>query len=679
MNNLCFRLAISGIRKNKSTFLPFAITCTTMTMMYYMLQAMEDNIQAGSFRGAAYVKVFLSFGLWVAAIMSVIILLYTNGFLMKHRAKEFGIYNVLGLEKKHIRRVLLWEILSIGVISTVVGLGIGMLLGRLLFLLLLYILRAPIGVPYRVDLPGAGVTALFFFGIYLVLVLMNSIRIAFFKPVDMLRENRAGEREPKLKLVTTILGLVCLAAGYVTAQIVESAMTAVSLFFVAVILVIVGTYLLFMSGSIALLKLLKKNKHYYYHKTHFITVSGMMYRMKQNAMGLATICILSTMVLVTMSTTVALYLGIGDQVRTVSPYDVMLFAAIEDSAQIDGLDSLRRNSDELLEDYQVVKREEYQYCSFNVTGEVTENGILNWDRQSRAVTDIYGYCMEDARALSAGDTVLAEAANPAAGEVYLCCINDDVTDVLTTYLQNHGYRVTAFRHLPRNLGEQYVRAYQVEPVVVLASDVDALLELAKALPRTMNSGDYMYPTVYFNDVFNLEGTRADMVAYSYGVTDAVSGWMDPSMGYGYSCYYLNYEDMYATDGTLLYIGCFLGVLFLLATVLIIYYKQISEGYDDRKRFLIMENVGMSRQEVKKVIRNQIVTVFVLPILVACMHIVFAFHMIELILHALQLTNVGLFIGCTIGTVVVFVIIDVIVYLLTARAYYRIVNTVDAKA
>lgn len=675
MNKLYLRMAVSGIRKNKNTFVPFAITCAAMTMMFYLILAMRDNITVGAFYGATSTKQFLKFGQVIVAVMACIILMYTNGFLMKHRAKEFGIYNILGLEKKHLRLIVCWEILGVGVIGTLVGLFFGMLVGRLLFLLLLYILHVPVGIPYHIDWQGAGITAMFFGAIYLFLVLINSVRIALLKPVDMLRENKAGEREPKLKLVTTILGLACLVAGYVMAQQVQSAIKAVVEFFLAVILVIIGTYLLFVSGSIALLKLLKKNKRFYYHKRHFITVSGMMYRMKQNALGLATICILSTMVLVTVSTTVAMYAGIEDQVRNSCPYDLMLETTVWEEGDTDRMQAVKTETDRLLNEYQVKKSTEYVYSSFNVTGIVTEDEIGNWYVEDSHIADIYGYTFDEACKVANKDSVLAKLSVPEQNVVYLLCEDETVSKLVAGYLEKRQYQVETLKHSADGLGQQFVRVYNMEPVVLLTKDMDALMELAATMPRITNSGDPMPNTVECNYVFNLSGSRENKLAFSKAVIDGLDTWLGGSaVGYGYNAYYTNYEELFALDGTMLYIGCFLGLLFLLTTVLIIYYKQISEGYDDRNRFLIMENVGMSRKEVRKVIRSQILTVFALPILVAILHIVFAFHMIKLILQVLELTNVSLFIGCTVSTACAFVVIYVAVYMLTAKAYYRIVNT-----
>lgn len=705
MNNLYMKLAFHNIRKNKNTFMPFCITCTTMTAMFYMLNSIASNIVDGSFYGATTIRAMLGLGQVVCAIIAVVVIFYTNSFLMKRRTKELGLYSVLGLEKKHIRRVLFWEIIQIGMFSTALGLLLGIIFTKVGFLILLNLIGIQSKIEYHLIPQDILYTLALFAGTYVGVILYNGFRMFFLKPIDLLKSYNTGEKEPKLKLISAILGFICLGIGYYIAIATENVIDAISLFFVAVLFVIAGTYLLFTSGSIALLKLLKKNKKYYYHKTHFITVSGMIYRMKQNAVGLATICILSTMVLVTLSTTFSLYVGAEDEIRNVYPRDVTIqayaeYAELPDRGYVlyegdvpdaeaaapeqSTMQYLILNNDpqiiqettaRIAEKMNVSMVDPKAYYTVNSTGILMNGEVTNYYYDGgEVITDINGYTLQGFESFAEGEYEELEPLQK--GEVYVYCMNPSVIPELEKVLAREELTVKAvLDEVPDRLQEQVNGQGYIgyEGAVVVTSDVDELGRLGKAIARTTNSGDLMYYNVDFCYEFDLRGDRDAVRAYSEKCTTALYEAQANHLS-GMNYYYENRDEMLMLYGSLFFIGIFLGMLFLMTTVLIIYYKQITEGYDDRTRFTIMENVGMSKREVKKVIRNQILTVFFLPILLAVTHICFAFNIIRRMMMALNLTNVPLFVLCTIGTVVVFCIIYAVVYSLTAKAYYRIVNS-----
>lgn len=645
-----------------------------LTMMFYILNSITGNIEVGQFRGAEYVQVLLNFGIVIVGIMSVIIIFYINSFLMKQRNREFGLYSILGLEKKHIRYILFWEIFLVGLFSTVVGLITGVVLSKLMFLLFLNILKMDVTIPFTIEWKYIGTTLLLFTAIYFVLILTNGIRMIRYKPIEMLRDNKAGEREPKLNLISALIGATCLDGGYTIAIVVRDPVSAVAYFFIAVLLVIIGTYLLFMSGSIALLKLLKKNKKFYYHRTHFITVSGMMYRMKQNAAGLATICILSTMVLVSLSTSISLYTGIYDTVKERYPVDTHIqypYSYEELQGDETEAQSLHEVAQQFLDKFSLKKENESGYYMYSEIVKVGET-LGNYE-YSDPVAFISVYRVTDYETLAGEQAISLDQLGD--NEVYLFTANTEYADKLTQMIEAHGYSVKAvYDTVPSTMGVDDYGFMNYDQVMFITQDLETLNEFKNAIPRISNSGDEVTNSLYYHYQFDLAGgEQEDKLQFSQEYQDAAY-----SMGiHSYSyMYYTSLDDFMYMHGSLFFIGGFLGFVFLLATTIIIYYKQITEGYDDRKRFLIMMKVGMSRQEVKRVIRSQILTVFFLPIIAAIVHILFAFGMIKKMLLLVGLTNVALFIICTICTVIIFTLIYGIVYSATAKAYYRIVNTAD---
>lgn len=676
MNRGLYRkLAFQNILKNRNTFLPFSLSCISMVAMFYMLYSIRIQVDENTFFGARSMRMILGFGIVVCGIFAVFVLIYTNSFLMKRRSREFGLYSILGMEKKHIAKVVFWEIAMVGAGCIVTGLLAGMLFSRLMFLVLLKMLRLETDFTFGISGNALLFTFILFTGVFVLMMAANGIRVALLKPVDLMQSERKGEREPKAKWLMALIGIACLAAGYYLAVTVENPIKAMQTFFIAVLFVIAGTYLVFISGSIALLKILKKNKNFYYQKNHFITVSGMMYRMKQNAAGLSTICILSTAVLVVISGTISLYMGMDDVIRNRYPRDVMTSYLYEK-----GMDEeewkgefpdhydysvlqpalLRRASR-----YHVQIKDIQQYYCYSDYGKWEDNQYIIGDLVFEDPgVELNVFLLEDYEAVSGEKVSLGK------GEV-LVYVSDGI-ELSGNTIDIAGLKVQIKKEMekiPFSMPFEEISAQ----ICLIVPDIETMEQIRDSVNQAYSEyyTEYEYGTnisYYYN--FNLEGKAADKEAFGTGLRDEINNTNIAHLA-DVNCMDIDKKDFFAIYGSLFFVGIFIGVMFLITTVMIIYYKQISEGFDDRERFEILQKVGMSRKEVKSVIRSQIILVFFLPILLAVIHICFAFKIILELLALLELTNVPLFIGCTVGTVAVFAIVYGIVYGLTAKAYYRI--------
>ncbi len=647
MNKLFYpKLAAINIKKNSKTYLPFIITCICTISMFYIMHAlsMNEGIEKGP--GASAVKSTLQFGTIVIGIFSAIFLFYTNSFLIKRRKKEIGLYNVLGLEKKHISKILFFEFIYTLLFSLIFGLISGIILNKLMFLALLKILNFKVAFGFHLSVQSILFTLTVFVGIFVANLLFNLIQIKILKPIELLRGNEIGEKEPKTKWFMTLVGLIALISAYVIALTIKSPVAALGSFFIAVILVMIGTYALFTAGSIAVLKILRKNKRFYYKTTNFISVSGMMYRMKQNAVGLANICILSTCLLVMISTTVSLYLGVDDAIKNRYPREIMISSnkITEDQAKNinEIIDAELKNTNINLD-----KRFNYWNNEFN-----TEKNNENFQ-----VVDKSGFSND----LHGINLISISDYNRITGE------NISLKDDEAVFYSN----VDGFDKNSITIENKVFKIKKAldKPIEEFESDGD---DLGNNYFLFVNNIDL--PNVEGNKFYDLEmdvnGSENDLSTLTNKIREAFSKngidiFVDSAAGVK--------EEFFSFYGGMLFIGVFLGALFLMATVLIIYYKQISEGYDDKERFAIMQKVGMSKAEIKKTISRQILMVFFLPLVTAIIHVGFAFPMITKILKVLNITNVNLFMWLTLATILVFAIIYGIVFSLTARAYYKIVE------
>ncbi|EHQ89074.1 ABC transporter permease [Desulfosporosinus youngiae] len=653
------KLAATNLKKNAQTYLPYILTCIGTVMMYYIMFFLAENEGLGKMAGGSQVQMILSLGSYVIAIFAAIFLFYTHSFLIKRRKKEFGLFNILGMEKKHIAKVLAFETLYVAVISLGAGLLGGILFSKLIFMVLLKILNFAVPLGFNVSGPALAAVLFLFAGIFL-LTLLNTLRqIHLAKPVELLQGGQTGEKEPKTKWPLVVIGTLSLGGGYYISLTTQSPLDALTQFFFAVLLVMTGTYCLFTAGSIAVLKLLRRNKEYYYQTRHFTAVAGMMYRMKQNAAGLANICIMATAVLVMVSTTVSLYIGMEDVLRTRFPQNIMISAPVPAGQSVEGLQTSVK---EVLAKHRLEGKDrlDYRYVAFvgNQEGDRLITDMSNMSNASSSVREFYLIPLEDYNRLAkktaslGDDEILIYSSRSKYEEDALTVLNRTLTvkERLDSFFENSLNRVSIS-------GSYYI----------VVKDMDAIKALEEA--RAEENGDDPSGYRYYLG-FDLEAAEADISAVYQDIRTAVGS---DYPGSSIESPVAAKESFFAVYGGLFFLGIFLGALFIMATVLIIYYKQVSEGYDDKARFAIMQKVGMSREEVRGSIRSQVLTVFFLPLVAAGIHIAFAFPIITKLLAVLNLTNVGLFAWCTVGTILVFALFYALVYGLTAKVYYRIVS------
>lgn len=633
MLKLYFRLAAINIKKNARMYLPYIISSTMTIMMFYILVFLSGNTGLAEVRGGKNLGILLILGCIVLGIFASVLLFYTNSFLTKRRKKEIGLYNILGFEKKHISRMMAAETLMIALLCIVAGLLTGILFSKLMLLLLGYILKASVGFAFYVSTNALVITAVLFFCIFFLNLLSNLRQIRLAKPIELLSGSNVGEKEPKARWLLALLGVLCLGAGYTIALVVNNPMKALALFFLAVLLVIAGTYLLFTAGSIAFLKLLRRNKNYYYKTKHFISVSGMLYRMKQNAVGLANICILCTMVLVMLSGTLSLNMGIEGLVRSAYPRNV----EIEHYAYPGETQTVAKETREILAQQGVNPERfvafRYWHTSLTCLNQDTSLSTLVLTAQEYAIASGKQVVLEDHQ-------------------------------VLFSHMQENIPQIKDMAIVGEVEAGAIPQLADKETACMVVRDI-AALEALFAKKDTLAD-----QTLYIG--FDMQGTEDQLIQITAVLEETLNQGLHTDTDDRYNVYNdVSYRSEYYTlNGGLLFLGIFLGVQFIMATVLIIYYKQLSEGYDDRKRFSILQKVGMSRREVSSVIHSQVLTVFFLPLVVAVMHVAFAFGIITQLLALLELTDVTLFLVCTLATIGVFSLLYTAVYLLTTRVYIR---------
>lgn len=658
MNKMFYpRLALSNIKKNGKTYFPYILTCIGAIMMFYIMHFISANKGLESMSGGLQLRQILFLGTIVVGLFSVVFLFYTNSFLIKRRNKELGLFNILGMEKKHIARVLFWETIIVFLVSTVIGLLGGIILSKLMFLLLLKLLKFKISIGFYVSISSLITTTILFAFVFFLTLIRNLGQIHLSKPIELLKGSQVGEREPKTKWLLTLIGVICLAWGYFIALTTESPLNALSLFFFAVILVIIGTYALFTAGSIAILKILRMKKKFYYQTRHFINVSGMIYRMKQNAVGLANICILSTAVLVMLSTTVSMYIGMENLLRTRYPRDIAVSARNVSDEESKMLDSMIL---EEAERFNISVSNKVRFRSKSLT--VVQDNNLFSDRNPNTVAGM-DTCILHLMPLSEYNLIENQSATLDDNEVLLYTFRGKITGDTINILGNQ-FKIKD--HLSNMTIDGESSALLVNTYFIIVPDTDVIEKLSSSSAATGNNmTDLSY---YF--AFDAEGNVEDEIALTYSIQNRMK--QLSTSGYVEGLEEAR-EAFYSLYGGLFFLGIFLGALFIMATVLIIYYKQISEGYEDKNRFEIMQKVGLGKAEVKQSIRSQVLMVFFLPLVTAVIHIAFAFKVITKLLTLLNLTNVKLFAICTAGTILIFAVFYTIVYWLTARVYYKIVS------
>ena len=670
------RLAWDGIRKNKKLFYPYLLTCICMVMMFYIISFLSSQETLALLpRGMTTAGLLLNFGKIVILVFSAVFLYYTNSFLVRRREREFGLYNVLGMGKRSLARIVTWESLITAALSLSIGLALGILFSKLAELGLINLLGGEITYRVRIDAQSLCNALVFYALIFAVIWLSSVIRVGRSSAVALLRSENVGEKPPRANWVLGLSGLFLLALAYYMAVAIANPADAAVWFFVAVILVILATYLLMISGSVLLCRILQKNKKYYYRPNHFVSVSSMAYRMKRNGAGLASVCIIATMILVMISSSSSLYFGAEDSIAAKYPRETNLTFVSETGAlpSEDDLSVARKCIAELTAEKNVELQNVQDYRFANVTG-VMNGSTAQCDYAAgsyarRDLRDFYVISAADYQAQTGESVTLAddEALVLTVKKAYA---QDSIT--LTMGDASHTWRVKEAK-----TGTIIVPATgATEQMTLIVNDVSAAVEGFDAVDE---SG---MRRVSFKWVFNFDTDQDEdaLDEFSFDLMDAIDTAMNGEVGDDRHSGYImftsregNRDEFYGTYGALFFIGIMLTLVFILAAVLILYYKQISEGYEDQKRFEIMQKVGMTKKDIRRSIDSQLLTVFFLPLLMAGMHLAFAFPMIRRLLVLFSLYNTGLFALTTLISFGVFAVFYAIVYRITARAYYNIVS------
>lgn len=656
-------MAAGNLVRNRRFEFPYLLTGLITVAMFYNMTFLTFHEELKNMPGGATIPTIMNLGTMVVGLFAVIFLLYTNTFLMKRRHKEIGLYNILGMSKRHIAVVMLWETVYTCLITVVGGLLLGILLSKLMLLLLYKILFFSVSFGFMVSWKSVGITAVLFVAIYLVALLLNLLHVHLSKPVELLKGGSVGEKEPKTKVLLAILGVVTLGAGYYIAITTESPLEALMLFFLAVILVIIGTYCLFTAGSIAFLKAMKKRKNYYYQAKHFIGISGMLYRMKQNAVGLANICILSTMVLVMISTCVCLYIGTGDALNAMYPHDIIYSQSWQDSGNR-SKEEVRVQIQEALDKAGMEPTHVQEVDQLTTVNSMPEEATLGGVDPNAGVMDLSNTVTTLVVTAEGYHQMTGNTLNLAPGEAAIYTTESQGEWEQISFLGLSFSIKTWLPEAPAITVEGYSERY----IFLVVAD-DAAMEAV--YQQQMLDGGGLASNIYWEYSLDFDGVSKEEMLQLYQTlrSSVLSDTGDNTL----SCRDAQEVDFYSLYGSFLFLGLFLGALFLMATVLIIYYKQISEGYEDKERFAIMEKVGMSQQQVRTAIRSQVRMVFFLPLLGAIIHLAASFKMISKLMAALGLQNIPLFALCCVGTVAAFAVGYFIIYHLTARTYYKIVR------
>ena len=655
---LSIRLAWSGIRKNRKLYLPYCLTIIGMVMMSYIMQALSYAPALHSFKGANQLEAILSLGKLVIAVFAAIFLLYTNSFLIRRRYREFGLYNVLGMDKNALCRVVFWENLTVAALGLTAGLFFGGALYKLAELGLVNMVHGQVDHSFTVEWSAIRFTLVIFAIIFAMLLLRSLVQVRRSNSLELLRSEAAGEKPPRANYLLGFLGVALLAGAYYMAVNVTSALAAFNWFFVAVLMVIAGTYLVMISGSVVLCRLLQRWKGYYYQKQHFVSVSSMAYRMKRNGAGLASICILATMVLVMISSTGSLYIGAEDAIAVRYPYDstVKLYFGRLDELDDRNVEKIQRTMERTLEAQKVTPTAEKIFRYVSVSGALLEDRLVTDFTEVNAVMNynqVYSlYLLSQADYNQMYGTDIALQPGQAMVRVYNGSWNG-------SHIQVGALELDVVGQLPCGL--------EMEDMTLVPSLVLVVSDLQQAsVPEECNMIFFCGYDFGLPEEETLEAHRALEAAVKALASEQ-------KIHCRVECPIVERQDFYITFGGLFFIGMILSAMFIAAAALIIYYKQVSEGYEDQSRFAIMRKVGMTRQDIKKSVNSQILTVFFIPLLLAGVHLAFAFPLVWQLLTMFSLTNKRLVIFTNIGAFLIFCVFYVVIYRFTAHAYYRIVS------
>ena len=661
MFRLTNKLAVSNLIKNRKLYYPFALAVLLAVTITYLFYSLSLNPNIGKIRGGETISMILALGMVVVTIASGIIVLYANSFVMKNRSKELGIYGMLGLEKRHLISMVFKELLIFGSLTLTAGLGLGALFDKLIFALLLKLMKMKVELVSTFQ-PIVFILVLIVFGaIFLGLIFINAFRIARMNALQLSREKASGEKKGRFLGLQTILGLISMGAGYFLAVTVENPLNAVLIFFVAVLLVILGTYLLFNAGITVFLQILKKNKRYYYQPNNMISVSNLIFRMKKNAVGLATIAILSTMVLVTMSAATSIFKGSETFKKVMNPHDF----------GITGQNVEKEDINKLLDQYAsdkgltVTKKEVLTYSSFGVANQEGTKLTIFEKGQNRVQpkTIFMVFDQKDYENMTGQKLALSGK------EVGLFTKNKELQGQKELTLNGQTYTIK------EEIKKDFILEHVPNQYNILTSDYNYLVvpDLKAFLDQYPNSSIF---NQYYGGM-NVTASEEEQLKLADDYAKFLNNFNRELNKEGSYVYGSNLADssaqMSALFGGVFFIGIFLSIIFMVGTVLVIYYKQISEGYEDRERFIILQKVGLDQKQIKQTINKQVLTVFFLPLLFAFLHLAFAYHMLSLILKVIGVLDATMMLTVTLSICAIFLIVYVLIFMITSRSYRKIVQ------
>lgn len=667
------KIALTGMKKNRRLYLPYLFTCIGMIMMYYIILFLAKNPIIASIRGGDSVQQMLGFGSYVMAFFAVIFLFYTHSFLIRRRKKEFGLYNILGMGKRNIGMVMFWETVFVALGAVGIGLFLGVVCSKLAELILVNVLKGEVKYSFLVDVQAVKQT-LILFGIIFLLIFINTMwQVGRTNAIALLHSENVGEKPPKANWFLGLIGIALLGGAYYLAVTIENPLDAMMWFFVAVIMVIIATYLIFIAGSVLICKLLQKNKKYYYQKKHFVSVSSMAYRMKRNGAGLASICILATMVLVMLAGSACLYIGSEDSLQTRYPQEIVVTIRQYDMTKLTDEEAMRKRQavDRIVAQHGAVPEQPVEYRYATITGvmqgnemEVDSRIYSSSTRVFKDLYQVYFVPLVDYNRMTGAQETLSD--HEVLMYTYRCKYDQDTLSI------HNGGSFRIVKQIPEFQINGNIAMDILPSIVIIVPDfVDSLKEIAAL--KTEYGEQMLIPYWYYG--FDLSLSMEEQVEIAGEAWEAVTGLGAYDMCTSESRE-ANRYDFYATYGGIFFLGILLSIVFLFATVLIMYYKQISEGYEDQARFAIMQKVGMTKENIRKSINSQMLTVFFMPLVMAVVHLAFAFPMIRKLLMLFNLMNVRLLVLTTLVIVLIFAVFYAVVYKITSNAYISIVS--DAK-
>lgn len=671
-------LAWTGINKNKKLYVPFIFTCIGTIMMCYIISFLSASSTFGSIAGGDTIQAMLGMGVGVMSVFSVIFLFYTNSFLIRRRKKEFGLYNILGLSKGNLAVVLALETIMIAVITIGAGLLFGILFSKLAELCIIKILGGTAGYTFSIEVGSIRDTALLFAGIFLLIYLNGLRQIQLTNPIQLLHSENMGERPPKANWILALVGVIVLGAAYYLAVTIDDPISALLLFFIAAAMVIVATYLLFIAGSVTFCRILQKNKRYYYKTNHFVSVSSMVYRMKRNGAGLASICILCTMVLVMVSSTVCLYAGAEENLRNRYPRDINLDVTVNSISMLSGeqTEKVRNIIKDIMKENSLNQENILDYHTADFGGMVQGNQIVfdssAYENRFHTISDIWQFFVVP---LSEYNKLMGKEETLSADEVILYTTKE--TKYQEDTIQIGNGQIFKVKKQVDDFVDNGIDSMQIFPTMYLfVSDFNGFCQPLQEykienMDRNLISLHWFYAfnmgcseekqimiqDQIYKELLEIENTTED-IAYFHTYLEGIAK---------------ERAGFYGLYGGLFFLGVLLGIVFIFAAVLIIYYKQVSEGYEDQSRFEIMQKVGMTKKEIKRSINSQILTVFFMPLLMAGIHLAFAFPLVRKLLMLFGVTNVPFLIMTTVCCYLVFALFYLIIYWTTSRSYYSIVS------